>query len=328
MPRKHYDEFMEFMKDTNKRIAKDFTTSHFSEKEFIYKLQKVEKQINSKNNHKENFAIREIIKEAKKLFSEQINAKRKFGRGPEAKKLKMEYQLLPNVLKQNLSRFQHLQIMFDHSIIKNNRDVKKIFDNTRAKICGFPIIEPFKRQEFIYDLKNLLKYLKDKDFEAEMVEIAHKLPTSVDNVSAFIVKHIDATPDKIGFYMLKDSVCSIEHIEPKTPRQETKYKIRNKKKKKVGNNVAGKNHINNYGLCSVYINSKRTNIPFDEWVRQNPQVYKNCQKYVNRLITLYNNGTFKKVGLNRSYILNFVERINKMSPQDKPIILDISALKK
>ncbi len=327
LPKHKYDEFMDFMRETNKRIAKDPIISHFSEKEFIYKLQQVEKQIKSKNNYKETVAIRSIVREAKSIFSEQIQEKKKFGRGTEAKKLKMEYQLQPEVLKQNSQKFQKLQEMFENSVIRNNKDLRNIFDNTRAKIYGFPIIEPFKRQEFIYDLKNILKNLHDKDLEADMINIAHKLPTSLESVSAFIVKHIDDTPDKIGFYLIKDSLCSIEHLEPKTPREETVYKIHNKKKKKVKHDKCSKNHLRNYGLCSVYINSKRTNVPFDEWIRQNPQTYKNCQKYVDRLIELYNEGIFEKVGLEKDYIYYFAKRVKELSPKEKPMVLDLSKLK-
>ena len=72
----------------------------------------------------------------------------------------------------------------------------------------------------------------------------------------------------------------------------------------------------------------RSNMPFDEWVRQNPIAYEACQKYVDRLIELYNTGKFSKVGLNKNYIKNFVDRIKQMSPKEKPIILNIGDLNK
>ena len=68
-------------------------------------------------------------------------------------------------------------------------------------------------------------------------------------------------------------------------------------------------------------------MPFDEWIRQNPQTYKNCQKYVDRLIELYNEGIFEKVGLEKDYIYYFAKRVKELSPKEKPMVLDLSKLK-
>ena len=215
--------------------------------------------------------------------------------------------------------------------MKHNKDIQNIFDLTNAKVRGKSVIEPFKRQEFIYDLKNIVKDLKDKKLAREIITIAHELPTSADSVSAFIVKHIDDSPEKIGYYLFKGSLASIEHIDPKVSQvKEDVLSIKKKKnkkvKKKAGNNASGKNHINNYGLSSAYINTIRSNMPFDEWIRRNPQSYKSIQKFVDRLVELYLTGKFAKVGLNRNYIPNFVERVQSMSPKEKPITIKLSSL--
>ena len=325
LPRTFFDDLMLLMRDTNKKIAKDLTISHFSEKEFIYKLQQVAKQIKVTRRHTEISAINRLIREAKSLFKPQIEEKKKLGRGIGAKKLKMEYQMRPEILKQNTQKMEYLRELFEKSYIKNNKDIQNIFALTNAKIYGFPIVEPFKRQEFIYDLKNIVKFLKDKNLEAEIIKTARKLPTSAENVSAFIVKHVNDTPDKIGYYLFKGSLVSIEHIDPKVPqvKEESATKVK-RKRKKTGVNVSGKNNINNYGLSSSYINSMRSNMPFDEWIRKNPIAYKACQKYVDRLIELYDTGKFKKVGLHKSYIKNFIKRIEEMSPKEKPINIKLN----
>ena len=330
MPRSFYDDYIDLMRYTNKKIAKDPTISHFSEKEFIYRLQQAAKQIKMTKRHTEVTAVNRLIREAKNLFANQMNEKKKFGRGIAAKKLKMEYQMQPAILKQNTQNIQYLKNMFENSYIKNNKEIQNIFDVTNAKIYGFPTFEPFKRQEFIYDLKNIVKFLKNKELEVEIIKIARKLPTSADNVSAFIVKHVNDSPEKIGYYLFKGSLASIEHLEPKVPqiKEDSIVRIGKSKKKKYKNDVSGKNHINNYGLSSAYINTMRSNTPFDEWVRQTPLTEWACQKYVNRLIQHYNSGKFAKVGLDRKYIINFVEKIRKISPKENPIILDISGLKR
>jgi len=328
MPRSFYDDYIDLMRYTNKKIAEDPTISHFSEKEFIYRLQQAAKQIKMTRRHTEVTAINRLIREAKALFAAQIDEKKKFGRGIAAKKLKMEYQMQPAMLKQNTQNIQYLRNLFENSYIKNNKEIQNLFDVTNAKIYGFPTFEPFKRQEFIYDLKNIVKFLRDKDLETEIIKKARELPTSSDNVSAFVVKHVNDTPEKIGYYLFKGSLASIEHIEPKVPQVKDEIAIKPKKKKgKKGNNVSNKNNINNYGLSSAYINSKRSNMPFDEWIRQNPATYKACQKYVDRLIELYHAGKFAKVGLDKKYIYNFANKVRALSPKEKPIILDLSKLK-
>lgn len=329
MPRSFYDDFIDLMRYTNKKIAKDPTISHFSEKEFIYRLEQAAKQIKMTRRHTEVSAVNRLIREAKILFREQIAEKKKFGRGIAAKKLKMEFQMQPAVLKQNTKNLQYLSEMFEKSYIKNNKEIRNIFDVTNAKIYGFPTFEPFKRQEFIYDLKNIVKFLKNKELETEIIQIAKELPTSSDEVSAFVVKHVNDTPERIGYYLFKGSLASIEHLDPKVPqvKEDAIGLTKKSKKKKAGNNIAGRNHINNYGLCSAYINSLRSNMPFDEWARKNPQIYEACQKYVDRLIEHYHTGKFAKVGLDKSYIYNFANKVKSISPPEKPIILDLSKLK-
>ena len=331
MPRSFYDDFIDLMRYTNKKIAKDPTISHFSEKEFIYRLEQAAKQIKMTKRHTEITAVNRLIREAKNLFSRQIDEKKKFGRGIAAKKLKMEYQMRPEILKQNTQNLQYLRELVDKSYIKNNKEIQNILDVTSAKIYGFPTFEPFKRQEFIYDLKNIVKFLQDKELETEIIRIARELPTSADNVSAFIVKHVNDSPEKIGYYLFKGSLSSIEHIEPRIPqiKEKTVQKAGKKKKKKTNSDglIGQRNHINNYGLSSAYINSLRSNMPFDEWIRKNPQAYWACQKYVDRLIEHYNSGKFNKVGLNRSYITNFANKVKLLSPAENPIMLDLSKLR-
>ena len=330
MPDKFFNDVMALIKHADERIEEEKTTSHFSEKEFIYRLQQIAKQIKVKKRHTEITAINKLIREAKELFAPQIEEKKKFGKGILAKKLKMEYQMQPEVFKRNTENMQYLQDMLSKSVLKNNKDIQNIFDVTNAKVRGKSFIEPFKRQEFIYDLKNIIKDLKDKKLAREIITIAHELPTSADSVSAFIVKHVDDSPEKIGYYLFKGSLASIEHIEPRVtqvkPEAEDTIKKKNGKKKKAGNNVSGRNHINNYGLSSAHINSLRSNMPFDEWIRRTPQAYKAVQKFVNRLVELYLTGKFAKVGLEKSYIHNFVERVQSMSPKEKPITIKLSDL--
>ena len=305
LPEKSFSQFMNFMKLTNKRLAQEPVILPFSEKTFIYKLMRVKEQILSKNNPKEISAINNLIRSSRVIFEVNNITPRKY-RGIANREKRLKYQSNPEILKRNATKLQCLQDIFNSSVIRNNNEIKQIFYDSSARIHGFPLQAPFKRKEFVHDLKGILRNVENKDLVHRMVRIAHSLPTSKDSVSAFIVKSADETSDKIGFYLLKDYICSVDHIKAK--------------------NQGGKNKRKNYGLCSVYINSQKTNIPFDVWCRKHPETYKNCQKYIDRLIELYNKGIFAKVGLDKSYLYEFAETIKELSPAEKPLILDLSNL--
>ena len=305
MPPVLFDDFKELMQITDQKISNDKMLDPFSEKAFIYQLTQASFPIKNKKRRHEIQAINTIIKEAKLTFIPQAKAVRSLYGRNRAKKL--EYQRRPEVLRENSKKFQYIKGLFTNSVLKHNKDLIQIFNSTGAKIYGKRTVSAFKRKEFIYDLKKITKFLDDQKLADELIRIARKIPTSTENLSAFIVKHYGDSREKIGFYLLKESVASIEHVLPKI--------------------CGGRNRLANYGLCCRYINAKRSNMPFADWVRENPQVYVNCQKYFNRLIELYNNGTFKKLGLDRSYIINLAKTVNKESPSEAPIIIDLSALK-
>ena len=318
MPSKQFEEFMELIKDTNKKLAKDPVITPFSEKEFIYKLKRLSLPIKTLNNIREIKDINRIIQTARNVYFVEISERGKiFGTGKhkKSKKYKLDYQMQPEIIKKNSEKFKIIKGIFEKSSLKHNKELIKLFDDTSARIHGFPAIEPFQRKTFIYDLRQITRKLKDKDLAHKLLNIATKLPTSTNNSSAFIVKYANEDCGTIGFQLLKGSLCSVDHL--------------------VAKNNGGKNKLFNYGLCSSYINTEKTNIYFDQWVRLHPETRINCQKYVDRLIELYNKGVFakiskgteKKLNLTADYIYDFAETIKNISPEENPIILDLSKLK-
>ena len=335
MPKDYFEDIMDLIRYSNPKLEKGESIAHFSEKEFIYRLQQIGKQINVKRRYNEVIAINKLIREAKKIFASQIEEKKKFGRGIKAKKLKMKYQMQPEVFTRNTQNMKYLRNLLEQTPLKNNKDILNLFNITDAKVCGAPAAEPFKRQEFIYDLKNIVKSLKDKKLEAEIIARAHNLPTSTDSISAFIVKYVNDTPENIGYHLFEYSLCSIEHLDPRISQKAEKAKVKSKKGCKKGskkgskprNNIAGKNSVKNYGLSAAHVNRGRSNMPFDQWIKKYPEAYMNCQKFINRLIELYNKGIFNKLGIKKEYILDFRDTVRRLSPPEKPLILDISMLK-
>ena len=203
--------------------------------------------------------------------------------------------------------------IFDVSPLRNNEDIIRLLDSTSAKVHGFPAFATFERKSFIHELKKITRKLKNKKFAQEFTDASYRLPTSKDNVSAFIVKFSDQSNDKIGTNLLLSGMCSIDHL--------------------VAKKNGGPNKLANYGLSGVEINRQKTNIYFDDWVRSHPETRKNCQKQVDRLIELYKQGVFEKVSkksknkrLDKSYIEDFAKTIYDISPEESRIKLNISKL--
>ena len=140
-----------------------------------------------------------------------------------------------------------------------------------------------------------------------MIQQAVELPKSRENLSAFIVKAANCSSEKIGFDLIEGSTGSIEHLVPFASK--------------------GNDSLENYAISTAYYNSERGNRTMPQQLKQHPEIYQNAQKHINRLIELYNDGTFKKVGLTKWYITNLAKRLYRLSPPEKPIVVDLSKLK-
>lgn len=310
LPKDLYEEFSELMNITNKRLLNDPVVLPFSEREFLYKLRRIGEDMQYKNNSREMHSMNKLTFIANRIFHNEPKGSRAFGRNI---KKKLETQMKPEILKRNSTNLAEFKKFFDVSPLRNNEDIIRLLENTSAKIHGFPAFASFERKSFIHELKKITRNLKNRKYAQQFSEVAEKLPTSKQNVSAFIVKYADEKNNKIGVNMLMNGICSVDHL--------------------LARKNGGANRLSNYGLASAEINRRKTNIYFDEWVRKHPETRKNCQKYVDRLIELYKQGYFQKVSkdhknkkIDKSYIENFAKTIYEISPEENRIVLDISKL--
>ena len=310
LPKDLYEEFSELMNITNKRLLNEAVILPFSEREFLYKLRRIGEEMQTKNNKKELHSVKRLISIANKIFCNEPKGQKSFGRNI---KKKLIHQMKPEILKRNSSNISEFKKIFDASPLRNNKDIINLIDNTSAKIHGFPSFANFERKSFIHELKKITRKLKNKKFAEEFTKTSLELPTSKDNISAFIVKFYNSDNSKIGTNIIASGTCSIDHI--------------------IAKKNGGANKLANYGLCSNEINRQKTDIYFEDWVKTHPETKNNCQKYVNRLIELYKQGIFEKVSkktktkkLDKSYIENFAQTIYDISPKERRIKLDISKL--
>lgn len=308
LPKEQLDKYNKLMEVINKKLDKEPVESAFSAREFRYKLFRINDEIIAKNQKKESHVLRKIIQLSYDMpektyweVSGDINSIT--SKAKKNKKIKNKREL---TLKRRDLLNKMVKIARENQL-QNNQELEKLFSQTRGKIFGIPITIPFNRKSFIYEIKKIVADIEDTKLANKMVQVATQLPKSHDDVSAFIVKASANSSEKIAYDLLSGSTGSIEHLIPS---------------KKQGNDS-----IENYAITTAYYNSERGHRDMSQQFKSHPETYKNCQKYVDRLIELYNDGIFEEIGLNKWYIINFVKKMYKLSPSDKKLILDISKLK-
>ena len=106
------------------------------------------------------------------------------------------------------------------------------------------------------------------------------------------------------YRLLWPFMASVEHIHPKS--------------------CMGIDAMYNFGGATTRANSDRQNIPFTEQIKKVPHIKQYCQKYVDRLIELANNGVFASNHISVKYIKDFKRTVFVES--NREINLDISKL--
>lgn len=295
MPEDLRKEFDNLYVITNHKLLNNPVIKPFSLREFKYKLGRIQERINKTNKGKDPYTMKKIMTRVNSL---PVYSKERI-QSPSFSKKKYERRL-----KAMLS---DLSIYIDGSSLSDNKDLRDLIMTSKSQFFGIPTNIKFNRKSFIYDLKKITDKLQDKKLAHRMVQTAIQLPTSKENLSAFIMKSADRSSEQIGYDLLLGSLGTADHL--------------------VAAKKGGADDLFNYGLASAYMNSVKAHMDFKEFLKKNPQIAVYCQRQVDRLIELANAGIFSKIGLTTSYINTFASKIHKLSPKENPLNLDISKLK-
>ena len=202
-------------------------------------------------------------------------------------------ELLDTVRPQHLENVKNME--FDTLNKMSNyidKNVSNENDNTKLKNLvneATGIIQKqdenyiFRRRRFMEKFDLIAKNMEDKESATALKNIAEELPKAQDHVSTFIVKYTqkdpktkkEKTPYQIGIALVEPSVGSLEHIVPRHPQDNSK---------------GGENKYSNYIYASREWNTKRKNMPLDQWVQQNPEIKDNMQRYMDAVIEKINKG--------------------------------------
>lgn len=156
---------------------------------------------------------------------------------------------------------------------KEQEEVRKVTETTRKYVSSTDKEIKFKRKTFLKDVETLGNKISDKEVYNKIYKEAEKMPTSQNDVSAFVVKYSDRNHREIGERLVKLSVGTIEHIRPRSE--------------------GGKNLLSNYMLECAGCNHERSSIPLGDWVDTHPEMKENSQKYIDEVINRINNGEMK-----------------------------------
>lgn len=280
LPEKYQRDFAKLMSETDKKLNEKPIIIPFSSYEFKYKLSKIKEDILKTENIKAKKVMKKLIKESNR-FSNSTNA---------------------NTIENQKKVLTFLEIILKKSVLRDNAELKNLIELSKSRLYKEEIIVPFKRKSFIYDLAKIINDLPSKREQEKILNIAQKLPTSQESLSAYVLKAVNETPEKIGHRIMWPYLASVEHIFPRS--------------------CGGADSLSNFGGATTRTNSMRKNIDFVTQLRQHPEARENCQKYVDRLIELYHQGIFAKHNINPKYIEDFKNTIAKQSRNS--LILDIS----
>ena len=208
-------EFKKLLEKTDKMLSDKPVIIPFSSYEFKYNLSKIKEYIDGESNIKAKKVMKKLIKESLRFsnFTGQNN---------------LDYQK---------SVFMFLNHIRKRSVLKNHEQLSELFIETRARLNRKEIFIPFRRKSFIYDLAKIIDDLPDEDLKEKLLCIAQKLPTSRQNLSAYILKCSTDTNDKIGYRLVWASMATIEHLKPRS--------------------VGGSDELSNLGIASAIENPDR-----------------------------------------------------------------------
>jgi hypothetical protein len=282
LPEEYRYKFKQFIEEAIDKLDDRPILVPYSRTEFKYKLEKIQEDVDKNKNLKATKAMRKLIEVSEKLTTKEQEIS----------------------TEEKLATLDFMEKILKTSVLKENPQLKQLFQNARMRLNGEKLLIPFSRKGFIYDLEKLLTDLPDTELKENMIAIAEKLPTSRDVPSAYIMKHRNDPSEKIIYKLLWPSLASVEHIHPRA--------------------CGGPDAMSNFGGACTRVNSDRSCMDFTEYMKINPHIQENCQKYVDRLIELAKAGVFEKNYIDTKYIEEFKMAIYEESKG--AINLDISKL--
>ena len=125
-----------------------------------------------------------------------------------------------------------------------------------------------KRQRIIKEFSSLLEDCPEKEEFQRVLSMIQKLPSSKNDVDSFFVKYSPLDSESLAYKLLESSKASIEHVVPASEN--------------------GADNSSNYIVMCRKCNNSRSSMPYEEFLVKHPEMIKNSQKYMDRIINYLN----------------------------------------
>ena len=149
----------------------------------------------------------------------------------------------------------------------------------------------FKRKNFLDKVSVFCKNCSDKDQKAadEIFELSQSMPASGTSKDAFFVKYQRRTNEDIARRLVMPAMVTTEHIRPQSKN--------------------GKNNTDNYIPLCGDCNSRRGNIPYNDWFKIHPEMPANLQEYIYQISDIIKNKGFAGWQLYDTYVDDVIEAV-------------------
>jgi len=282
LPEPYNNKFKVLMENTEKKLNERPVIIPFSSYEFKYRLEKIATDISNGSDLKAKKVMKKLLKESKR-FSNTTSA---------------------STIERQKDVLSFLKLILRKSVLKKDERLNELMSTAQSRLNKDEIVVSFTRKSFIYDVLRIVEDLHDVKIQEKILKTVEKLPTSSESTSAYFMKLLSESQEKIGHRLVWPSLASVEHILPRS--------------------CGGPDIMANFGGATTRENSARKNIEFIRQMQRVPETPKYCQMYVDRLIELYKQGVFLKIGLSPRYITDFKNTIYEQSKH--MIKLDTSKL--
>lgn len=200
----------------------------------------------------------------------------------------------PYLIQKQSAIFLQIQYLNKECPTKHSKDIQDLIFDSYSRIFDPRKTSRFSRKVFLDKLSHILTDADDIVFKVNMLAIASKLPTSSNDLGAFIVKYAkrnykNSDPNrKIALRMLHNSLVTEEHS--------------------IARSKGGEDIPANIALeCACDNNAKGSNDILTQ-VFENPDMIVNYPKYVEKMYELH-----EKIGISKSFILGNYKIYNEES---------------
>ena len=211
----------------------------------------------------------------------------------ELKKLAQEYpdetfySILnkPQINKKYLTALQHKEMVVLDNILKETENetpefktkINELVQNARLVFSVESVDIMHKRGRVIESFKEFLSTEPDKTKAAKILKLINQLPDSKTDVDAFMIKGAQKNSNAIIEILINRLRNTREHVKPHH---------------RVNDN--GPSTIYNYICLCGKCNTERKRTEYDIFIQSHPEMPKNTQKQLNKIIYYVNSGILRK----------------------------------